>query len=540
MSRAPTSRRRLLRLVGAAGVAGAASLAGCAGGSGDAGGGGGELVATLGADVKNYDPTRASDTTSSKAFDLVYEPLVSVDFDGTVRSRLATSLERRDESTWRVSLREGVTFHDGSALTASDVKATFERYEGTPRESDVSIWYDDATVRDDHTLDITLSGPYAPLESSLAGVPIVPEAAATADLDLSTAPVGTGPYTFDEHQPDRFFRIVANDDHWYDGEPSTPPVDAVTFRIIVEQSAQQAALEAGDVDLINDPPTDAVSDLRSRDEVTVTEHEAGGFEMLLFPLASEPFTNRKVRRGITRLVPREEIISTVYAGVGRPAYAPVPPLLSAYSSESFQQEMRSTYAGYDPERASRLLAEGFDELGLDRPYELSILTNENPERVRWTQLVRDRLNGTPFFSASVQQFEWNTYVERALAGDSHRTDALLALGWTGGWDPDDYLRNLFHSEQATPACCNATHYANPTVDRLLDEAVATYDTDERRTLYQEAQRRIVADAPAVFVRFSTRFDAASDAVSGFRTYPLDTREFAAIYAPWAGVHTTKG
>ncbi|MFB6103023.1 MAG: ABC transporter substrate-binding protein [Haloplanus sp.] len=536
-----SSRRQLLRWVGAASAVG---IAGCSGGSGASDGA--ELVATLAADVKNYDPTRANDTTSNKAFDLVYEPLVSVDFEGTVQPTLATSLDQQDELTWRVSLREGVTFHDGSAFTASDVRATFERYEGTPRQSDVFLWYEDATIRDDHTLDLTLTERYAPLKTSLAGVPIVPEAAATGDLDLSTTPVGTGPYAFDSHEPDRLFRLTRNADHWYEGEeggavPATPPIETITFRIIVEQSSQVAALRAGDVHLANNPPADSVADLRDEDGITVTDHLAGGFEMVVFPLATPPFSNRKVRKGIARLIPREEIISSVYGGIGRPAYAPISPLLDDYSSESFQAEMRDQHQGYDPERARELLASGFADLDISPPYETTIVTNETSDRVRWSQLLRDELNRTDFFDVSVEQFEWNTYVSRVLAGDSHRSDSMMALGWTGGWDPDTFLRNLFYSEQATPSCCNAAHYANEEVDRLLDQALATYDRAERQALYEDAQRRIVADAPVGFVRFGTRIEAfRSGSVEGFRTYPLDTDEFTAIYAPWADTYTSLG
>lgn len=535
-----TSRRRLLRWVGAAGAAG---LAGCAGGSSD----GTELVATLAADVSTYDPTQANDTTSRKAFGLVYEPLVSVDFEGTVRPTLATSVDQQDDLTWRVSLREGVTFHDGSDLTAADVKATFERYEGTPRESDVFLWYDGATVRDDYTLDVTLSEPYAPFQLSLGGVPIVPEAAATGDLDLSNGPVGTGPYAFDTHEPDRLYRLVRADEHWYEGGdadgavPATPPIETVTFRIIVEQSSQVAALRGGDIDLANNPPADAVADLRQDDAITVSDRLAGGFEMLVFPLATPPFSNRDVREGIARLVPREEIIESVYGGIGQPAYAPISPLLSDYTSDSFLQAMGDEHMRYDPEQARELFASGFSDLGVSPPYETTIVTNETGDRVRWAQLVRDELNRTDYFDVSIEQFEWNTYISRVLAGDSHRSDAMMALGWSGGWDPDTYLRNLFHSEQATPSCCNAAHYANEEVDRLLDEALTIYDTAERRERYEQAQRQVVADAPVAFVRFGTRIEAfRTDAVDGFRTYPLDSGEFTAIYAPWADTYTTSG
>ncbi|AXG09204.1 ABC transporter substrate-binding protein [Haloplanus rubicundus] len=538
-----TSRRQLLRWVGATGAVG---LAGCAGGDD-----GSELVATLGADVSTYDPTQANDTTSRKAFDLVYEPLVAVDFEGSVHPVLATDLDQRDDRTWRVSLREGVTFHDGSDCTAADVKASFERYAGTPRESDVFLWYDDATIRDDHTLDVTLSRPYAPFQLTLGGVPIVPEAAATDALDLSTGPVGTGPYAFDTHEPDRLYRLVRADDHWFaggsgngsdaDDVPAEPPIETITFRIIVEQASQVAALQGGDIDLANNPPADAVADLRDDDAITVSEHLAGGFEMLVFPLASRPFSNRDVREGVSRLIPREAIIDSVYGGIGRPAYAPISPLLDDYTSESFLAEMGDEYMRYDPERAAELLDAGFAALDISPPYETTIVTNETGDRVRWAQLVRDELNATDFFDVSIEQFEWSTYVGRVLSGDSHRSDAMMALGWSGGWDPDTYLRPLFYSEQATPSCCNAAHYASDEVDRLLDEALTTYDTAERRDRYEQAQRRVVEEAPVGFVRFGTRIEAyRTDAVEGFRTYPLDSGEFTSIYAPTMGAYTTTG
>ncbi|MFB6122409.1 MAG: ABC transporter substrate-binding protein [Haloferacaceae archaeon] len=529
-------RRALLRALGGGTLAG---LAGCSEGTG--GSEGTELVATFSADVKNYDPPQANDTTSSKAFGLVYETLLTVDFDGTPRPTLATSVERLDELRWRLSIREGVTFHDGSELTAADVKSTFERYQGTPRESLVYLWYDSATIRDDYTLDVTLNAQYAPFRVALSNVPIVPEAAATGDLDLSKNPVGTGPYQFEAHEPDSLFRLRKYDDYWFEGSDAVPaeaPFDVLTFRIVVGQSEQLAALRGGDVDLINTPPASAAADLRDDEEFTLTSHVGGGFDLLIFPLATEPYTNRKVRRGISRLVPREEILSSVYHDIGQPAYAPISPLLEEYSAESFQHLMRDEYSGYDPDRAKELLAAGFDELGLSTPHEARIIVNQNPQRVKFCQLVASELNATEFFETSVEQYEWNTYTGKVLAGSSNEVDAMMALGWSGGWDPDDYVRNLFYSEQATPACCNVSHYANPEVDRLLDEGLRTYDVEERKRIYREAQERIVADAPVVFIRFARRMEAyRNDRLSGFRTYPLDGEEFAGVYAPTAGVYT---
>ncbi|MFC6989556.1 ABC transporter substrate-binding protein [Haloplanus sp. GCM10025708] len=528
-------RRDLLRVLGGGTLAG---LAGCAGGAG--GDGGSELVATLSADVKNYDPTQANDTTSSKAFGLVYETLLTVDFDGTPRPTLATSVERLDELRWRLSIREGVTFHDGSELTAADVKSTFERYEGTPRESLVFLWYDSATIRDDYTLDVTLKEGYAPFRVALSNVPIVPEAAATDELDLSTDPVGTGPYRFAAHEPDSLFRLRKHDDYWFEGDgdvPATPPIDTLTFRIVVGQSEQLAALRGGDVDLINTPPASAAADLRDSEEFTLTSHVAGG--TICSSSRSRPNRTRTGRSAGASPVwsPARRSSRRSFTASASPR-TPPSPLLEEYASESFQREMRDQYSGYDPDRATELLAAGFDELGLSTPHEARIIVNQNPQRVKFCQLIAAELNATEFFETSVEQFEWNTYTGKVLTGGSNETDAMMALGWSGGWDPDDYVRNLFYSDQRTPACCNAAHYSNPEVDRLLDEGLATYDVDERERIYRDAQERIVADAPVIFVRFARRMEAyRNDRVSGFETYPLDGEEFAGIYAPSAGVYT---
>jgi peptide/nickel transport system substrate-binding protein len=564
------SRRKIVKSLGIAGVAG---LAGCSGQQstpteGSSGGEtetdtatetdtetetatpadasqvqmGGELIATFGADVKNFDPTKQNDTTSSKAFGLVYETLLSVDFSGKVQPLLATSFEQKEEElTWRAEIREGVQFHNGMELTAQDVKASFERYEGTPREVDVYQWYDSSEVVDDYTIDITLQERYAPLQYSVAAVPIVPAAVANGELDLTKNPVGTGPYTFVEHQPDSLFRIQRNPDYWFEGGeemPDQPPIETVTFRVITEQSAQLAALRGGDVDLINNVPADSYSDIKSNDEFTVTERVEGGFDMFIFPMDVTPFDNAKVRRGVTRLIPREAIVKSVYSGINQPAYAPISPLAEQFTSQEFQQEMKEEYAGYDPEAARQLLAEGFEEAGVSKPFQTTAITNQNPQRVKWTQLIVESLNGTEFFDVSLDQFEWNTYVGKVLAEDSSQQNNLMALGWSAGWDPDNYVYNLFHTNQFTPACCNVAHYSVDEVDSMLNEALRTYDNEERAQLYEDIQRRIVQDSPMAFISFGKAMDAfRTETVKGFSTYPIDSGEYAGVYDHAAGKFT---
>lgn len=553
------SRRRVL---GSLGTAGAAALAGC-GGDGDGTGGdggtpggdtttpteqvqmGGELIATFGADVANFDPTQQNDTTSQKAFGgLVYEFLMQTDYEGQPQPHLAQSVEQVDDVTFRANLREGVMFHNGTELTADDVKATFERYEGTPREADVYDWYETSEVVDDYTLEITLQDVYAPIRFALGGVPITPKAVADGDINLAENPVGTGPYTFEEHQPDSLFRLVRNEDHWFEGSdalPDSPPLETLTFRVIVEQSAAASALEAGDVDMINDPPAASVSGYKQNSDIGFDERIAGGYDMFVYPMHEEagtPFQNKKVRQGVNRLIPRDAIVEAVYDGQGIPAYSPISPLAQQFTSEDLNDELGEEYAKYDPDQATTLLEEGFSEAGFDRPFSTEIISNQNPQRVQWAQLIQEEMNNTEFWDVSFSQFEWNTYVGKILAEDSHTVNQIVAVGWSAGWDPDAYIRNVFHSDQFTPNCCNINHYSNDEVDQLIDDGVATYDTAERQSIYEDLQRTVVEESPLAFTRFGLEQDAwQSDTVKDFRTYPINGGEYYGVYATWADEFT---
>jgi len=583
-----TDRRQVLAGLG---VAGAVGLAGCAGDGGDGGDTttgdgetmagdddtatdvptetdtatpaqdyviGGELIGSFGADVKNFDPTEINDTTSGKAFNMVYESLNATNFGGKPTNNLAKNVEV-DGTSVTVTLREGINFHsnngfEGHEMTAQDVISTFERYKGTTREADVADWYKfgSASAEGDYTVSFELKEKYAPLPFSLGAVPIVPREAASGDLDLSSNPIGTGPYKFVEHDPDNFFRIERNDDYWGPrdmvGEdyPPEPPIETATFRVITEQSAQEAALKGGDIDLANSVPAGSVSNLRDNDQFGVTDRIAGGFDMFVYPMHEEagtPFQNRKVRLGVNRLIPRPQIVKSVYNGIGIPAYAPISPLAGAFTSQTFQNQMAEEYSGYDVAKAKQQLSEGFEDAGFDMPWETEIIVNQNPQRVQWCQLIQESMNqvqidGKNVFDVSLNQFEWNTYVGKILAEDSHTKNVLTAVGWSAGFDPDNYVRNLFLSDQATPKCCNINHYQNDQVDELIRKGTSTYGVDARKDIYTELQKLIVEESPMAFIRFGKEIDVfQADTVKGWQTYPINGGEYSGIYAPYAQQYT---
>ncbi|THE64412.1 ABC transporter substrate-binding protein [Salinadaptatus halalkaliphilus] len=307
---------------------------------------GGELVGDAVAVVSNTDPINMHDTTSNMATGLLYEGLLAVDFDGTPQPQLAADWTQLEETTYRFDLREDVNFHNGETLTAEHVRFSLDRYEGTPRENDVFEWYDHTEIVDETTLEIHLTEPYGPFETSV-GLPIVPLAADEDDgVDLSATPVGTGPYEFADRSDGEYWDLERFDDHWFDGDDDVPaeaPIETVRMRIIDEPASRQAALETGEIDLATGVPTESVGGFVDDDSFAVERTVAGQFDFLIYPRYLEPFDRTEVRRGIDRLLPRTRILEDVYDGYGSVAYTTVPPLLEAFADPDLEDEIVAEY-----------------------------------------------------------------------------------------------------------------------------------------------------------------------------------------------------
>jgi peptide/nickel transport system substrate-binding protein len=558
-----TTRRRVLAAMGGTAAVG---LAGCPDGDSDPTGNGtddnmtddstpgasvptGEFTASVAANPSTFDPQIVTDATSASTVEsLCYESLITPTFDlAEFRGLLASEFERLDDTTFQFTLREGVQFHTGDEFTAEDVPFSVERMRGTTNDATVA-WIDSVNVQGDYQVEIVASEPHAPAFTDISAIPILPNgfddiSETTPDQDehdFQSETIGTGPYTIEEFQSEDRLVVSANEDYWYDGGdyPGTTPWETITFRVIPEQVSQEEAMKAGELDMIDNP---APFDLDQWDSATgeVIQDVAVGFDFITYPVNQEPYTNPDFRRGMTRLIPREDVIEAIFGGNATPLAGPISPGLGAYYDEEEEQRLREEYIGEDVEAAEELLDSAFEEEDIEKPFQVSLITNVNRTRERWMEVVQQRFDDTEYFDAELDVRAFSDLVPFLLdpEGAAQSTD-IVGIGWTGGSDPDGHVAQLLHSRNHVPDGFNWNLYENEEVDQLVDDGQTTLDVDERKQIYSDLQERLAQDAPSAYMWTGDQIDVLNpDSVADtgdWQPHPNSSSRYDTLYAPVRG------
>lgn len=242
---------------------GAVVLSGCSAGEGvdvDGGGGDNVLVAAIAGEPDQLDPHKTTSYFSFQVLENVFDTLVEPDENLEMQPALAESWDLSDDQlTWTFHLRDGVTFHDGSDFTADDVVYSYDRIiddelSNAWRFSAVS----DVKKVDDLTVDITVSQPTPNLLSSIGGFKgmAIVDKDNVESGDITTKPVGTGPFKVASYTSGDSIKLTANEDYW----GGAPKIDGVTFRFISEGSTAISALKSGEVDWTDSIPAQQVKD----------------------------------------------------------------------------------------------------------------------------------------------------------------------------------------------------------------------------------------------------------------------------------------
>ncbi|GAB7009233.1 ABC transporter substrate-binding protein [Halorubrum trueperi] len=526
------------------GGASAVGLAGCVDG-GDGDDGTTEFVAAAGANPGTFDPTIIADATSNSVVGtMAYETLIASLFDlSEFRGELATDWEQVDETTFNFTLREGVTFHNGDEFVADDVAFSIERMRGTTNAATVSF-VDSVDVIGDYEIEITSANPHAPFLADIAAVPILPsgadgisESPAEDDHDFTEESLGTGPWVLEEFSDEDRAVLVPYEEYWYDGDdhPGTAPWDRVTFRVIPEQVSQEEAMANGELDMIDNPAPFELDQWADQTGEIITG-DAVGFDFITYPVLQEPFTNEKFRRGMTRLIPKSDVIEAVFGGNATELAGPISPGLGAFWDEEHEQELLDEYVGQDEETGLQLIEEAFEEEDIEAPFEISFITNVNRTRERWMEIIQQTMDDTEFFDADLDVRAFDDLVPFLLdpEGAAQSTD-VAGIGWTGGSDPDGHVAELLSSERHVPDGFNWNLYESEEMDQLIEDGQQTIDVDERRQVYQDIQELVAQDVPMANMWTGDQIDVVNpeklESLDQWSPHPNSSNRYNTLYKP---------
>ncbi|MCY1016782.1 ABC transporter substrate-binding protein [Pyxidicoccus sp. MSG2] len=423
---------------------------------------------------------------------------------------LAESFREVSPTLMEFTLRPGLTFHDGTALTAEDVKATFDGLRDakvrSPRAERYAAlkWVEAVDAR---TVRFHLERPYAPLLAELSAG-IIPSERTGADSVAAQGehPVGAGPFRFESH-PDEEHLTLVPFEGWYAGAPSLP---RLRFRVVRDETTRVLELLKGRADLAVNVVSPAVLPvLRREPHLRVLSRPGTGFAYVGLNLREGPLADVRVRRALCHLMDVGPVVEHKLNGLARPSQGLLPRANWAWAP--------SAGCPYSPEESARLL----DEAGYPDPdgpggrprLTLSLKTSTDRLRRAVGLVLKEQL-ARGGVQVEVRALEFGTFFDDVRRGRFE----LFTLKWASVMEPD-LLRGAFHSMNIPTAenhwgGFNRGGLRDAALDSILEEA-ARAPREERKALYAEAQRRLDALMPILPLWHEDSVAVVSTRLEGF-------------------------
>jgi len=437
----------------------------------------------------------------------IQECLVKVDRTGKIVPWLAERWNTTDNRNYTFFLRKGVHFHNGRELKAADVKFVFERAMNPETKHPYPRYYEaigDIIVKDDYTITFSLKTLNANFLLNLArqGSVIYPREAVDT---LKSAPIGTGPFRFEEWVRGDKIVLVKNKDYHVKG---LPRLDRVTFRFITDPNAVQAALKAGDVDAsLFGLGAEHVQELAKDPRFAIVVGDTTNDVILAMNNSRKPFTDVRVRRALTHAINKADVLKGAMFGMGKILGTNVDPLNPYYVD-------LATAMPHDPAKAKKLLTEAGYPNGFDAVLRVS---PQYQYTVRSGEIIVDQLRKVGV-NVKIEQIEWGQWLSRVWKEAEYD---LTIIGHAESWDIANYANAKYYFR-----------YDNPKFQELFTRSEVTLDDKARRDLYVQMQKMLVDEAPAVWLYMHPRLAVTKKGVQGlWKDLPVPAADLSEV--SWA-------
>lgn len=401
----------------------------------------------------NLDPRYATDAASERVNRLIYQPLV--DFDAA--SKPAWILARGEalsDTEYRFTLVKNVTFHDGTALTSADVKASYDSLKSLKDAPHAADFANVETIEtpDEKTIVFKLKQADKHFPEKLI-IGILPKHLIEKNHDFSHNPVGSGALKFEHWQHDLQLKRIA------DGQ-------LITLQEVKDPTVRVLKLKRGEVDLLQgDLPPELVKYMQDTPSLRVQTAFGANYSYLGLNLQTPVLQNLKVRQALAHAIDRKAVINKVMLANTREAGAILPP-------EHWAGNGDLTPYDYNPELSKKLL----QEAGIKLPLKLVYKTSTDAFRVRLATIMQAQMRAAGI-ELQIKSLDWGTFFADVKAGNFQ----LFGLTWVGIKTPEIYAK-AFGSNNMPPAGFNRGRYVDTELDALLqreDWRAATQRIHER-------------------------------------------------------------
>ncbi len=491
---------------------------------------GGIFVWGRSGDAKLLDPADVTDGESVMVVTNLFDTLVAFKRGSTeIEPSLAKGWTQSDDRlVWTFTLRDGVTFHDGTLLDADAVVFSFERQRDPAhparRATSQFAYYQNnfkalkkVEAVDPATVRFTLSEPYAPFLAALAlfNCAIVSPAAFASEgkdadgrckYNFAQKPVGSGPFIFEGWEKDVHITLRANKAYW----GGAPYLDKLVFKAVVDAQTRLKELEAGGIHGMENPELRDLEMIQKNPDLRLLGSPGINVCYLAMHTGKKPFDDMRVRQAVAFAIDKKRIIATAYDNLAKPAVSMCPETMAGFSKALIDRVR-------DTKRAKRLLAEAGYANGFKTELWYPVIQRAYLGDQATTAIQIQQDLKEVGIEVEIRKMEWTAI----LTATSNGEHAMCLMGWMADiFDPDNFLYVLLDKDNAVEGTANnLSFYKGERVHELLLGAQRSYDWLRRERLYAEAQELLFEEAPTVPLATVPDFRALRKDVRGYSIYP---------------------
>lgn len=453
----------------------------------------------------SLDPHKAVAAGTKEVLFNLFEGLVKPASDGSFIPAVASAYEESEGGkVYTFTLRDGVKFHDGSTVTAEDVKFSIDKCaDASAGEPLVAAFsnIESVTIEDEKTVVITLKEADTEFLAYMTTA-IIPASNENPD----TNPIGTGPYKYVSRSPQENFIVEKFDDYW--GEPAN--IENVTFKICANADSLVMDLEGGSIDMFARITASQAAELS--DQFEVLEGTMNLVQALYLNHEEAPFDDVRVRQALCYAIDPDEIMLMVSDGKGTELGSSMFPAFSKY----FMEELNDTY-NQDIEKAKELLTDAGYPDGFS--FTISVPSNYQPH-IDTAQVLVEEFKAIGV-DAQIQLIEWDSWLSDVYQNRQFQSTLV-------GVDASNLTAASLLERFTSTSGKNFINYSNEEYDTAYANAVLSTDDDEKTRYYKECERILSEDAANVYIQDLPEFVALNKKYTGYEFYPLYVQDVAKL------------